>query len=69
MKNARRIVAECMGAAREEIVFTAGATAGLNLLAAALGEVLRPGRFRPAVRGGASQQFDSLADCGAAPRI
>ena len=42
-ENARRIVAECMGAAREEIVFTAGATAGLNLLAAALGETLRPG--------------------------
>lgn len=42
-ENARRIVAERMGAAREEIVFTAGATAGLNLLAAALGETLGPG--------------------------
>ena len=42
-ENARRIVAAQMGAAREEVVFVSGATAGLNLLADSLGETMKPG--------------------------
>lgn len=42
-ENARRVVAECIGAERDEVVFVSGATAGLNLLADALGETMGPG--------------------------
>ena len=42
-EGARRVVSECIGAAPGEVVFVSGATAGLNLLAAALGETMKPG--------------------------
>ena len=42
-ENARRIAAECLGAKRDEIVFVPGATSGLNLLAASLGETMKKG--------------------------
>lgn len=38
--GARRIVAEMLNAADNEVIFTSGASAGLNLLAAALGQTL-----------------------------
>ena len=42
-ENARRTVADCLGAEREEVVFVSGATAGLNLLADALGGTMKAG--------------------------
>ncbi|MGI9338716.1 MAG: aminotransferase class V-fold PLP-dependent enzyme [Gammaproteobacteria bacterium] len=40
--GARRIIAEILNAGEDEVVFTSGASAGLNLLAAALGQTLSP---------------------------
>ena len=42
-ENARRSVAAALGVGRNEVVFVSGATGGLNLLAASLGETLGPG--------------------------
>lgn len=41
--DARQTVAAALRAAEQEIIFTAGCTAGLNLLANALGQSLQPG--------------------------
>ena len=60
-ENARREIADALGASADEIVFTGGATAGLNLLAHSLTSDFQSDDAVMLTTGGASQQHRALA--------